>query len=74
MMWYIYFDGPLLALGSVWIPFITENWKHYSEIIFKCVNNAMRPRFKVRFAKICTCGSHEQCTGPTEKHQTQALK
>ena len=29
----------------------TENWKHYSKMIFKCVNSAMRPIFneKVKF-------------------------
>jgi len=25
------------------------------------------PSFNLTFAEICTCRSHEQCTGPTEK-------
>ena len=32
--------------GSVWIELIfaeTENWKHRSKIIFKCVNSVMEP-------------------------------
>ena len=28
------------------------------------MNNAVRPNFKVVFAKKSTCESHEQCTGP----------
>ena len=36
--------------GFVWIEFIFTkiknwNWKHYSEIIFKCVNSVVRPIF-----------------------------
>jgi len=37
----------------------------------------MRPSFKVDFARFRTCGSREQCTGPTEmkrKHATPGLK
>ena len=52
-------------LGSVWIPFIVENWKYCRKIIFKCVNSAVRPSFKVDFARFCTCGFSEHCTGPT---------
>ena len=35
-------------LGYIWIPLITktENWKHYSKIMFKCVNSVVRPSFK----------------------------
>ena len=35
-----------LVIGFVWIKLIvveTENWKHYSKIIFKCVNSVVRP-------------------------------
>ena len=42
-------------------------WKDYSKIIFKCVNSAMKPNFKVDFAKFYTCGSRERCIKPTEK-------
>ena len=31
------------------------------------MNSAVRPSFKVIFAKFCTCGSCEQCMGPIEK-------
>ena len=51
----------------VWIPFIIENWKHCSKIIFKWVNSTVGPNFKEKFVEICTCGSHEQCMGPTQK-------
>ena len=40
--------------GRVWIPLILlkiENWKYCSKIIFKCVNNAMRPIFNESFVK-----------------------
>ena len=30
---------------------ITENWKHCSKIIFKCVNSAMRPIFNESFTE-----------------------
>ena len=29
----------------------TENWKHCSKIIFKCVNSAMRPIFNEKVAE-----------------------
>ena len=35
---------------SVWIEFIiveTENWKHYSKIIFKCINSAVGYIFNI---------------------------
>ena len=54
--------------GSVWISLITENWKRYSKIIFKCVNSIVRPSFNLTFAFFCTYGSREQCTRPTEKN------
>ena len=38
-------------LGSVWIPLITENWKHCSKIIFKLVNNTMWPIFNESLAE-----------------------
>ena len=60
----IYF---LEGTGSVWITLITENWKHYSKIIFKCVNSIVGPGFKEKFVEIRTCGSYEQCTGLIQK-------
>ena len=42
----------------------TENSKYYSNIIFKCVNSAMRLNFKIIFVEKSTCGSHEQCMRP----------
>ena len=53
---------------------IAENCKHCSKIIFKYVNSAVEPSFKVKFAESRTCKSHEQCTRATQKRQTQALK
>ena len=47
----------------------TKNWRHYSKIIFKCMNSVVGPSFKVIFAEFCTCGSHGQYTGPTKKKQ-----
>ena len=41
-----------LYLGSVWIQPIllkTENRKHYSKIIFKCVNSFVGPIFNYFF-------------------------
>ena len=51
----------------------TENWKHCSKIIFKCVNSAVRPNFKAKFVEFHTCEFHEQCTGPREKTQTSPV-
>ena len=37
----------------LWIQFIllkTKNWKHYSKIIFKCVNSVVRPIFNIFFS------------------------
>ena len=31
---------------------LAENWKHNSKIIFKCVNSAVRPSFKVIFIPV----------------------
>ena len=56
-----------LALGSVWISLIAKNSKHYSKIIFKCVNSTVRPNFKEKFAEIRICRSCEQYRGPTQK-------
>ena len=36
--------------------FIVENWKCYSKIIFKCVNNTVRLNFKVVFKKKILAG------------------
>ena len=32
------------------------------------MNSVVGPNFKVIFAKFRTCGSREQCMGPTEKN------
>ena len=45
-------------LESVWIHLIFDeienwNWKHYSEIIFKCVNSAVGPIFNEKVAEKC---------------------
>ena len=47
----------------------TKNWRHYSKIIFKCMNSIVGPSFKVIFDEFRTCGSHGQYTGPTKKKQ-----
>ena len=60
-------------LGYVWIPFITDNWKYYSKIIFKCVNSAVWPSFNENFAEKSICKSREQCTGPTDFDVNRAL-
>ena len=44
--------------GSIWIEFIllklkNENWKHYSKIIFKCVNSIVRPIFNEKVVEKC---------------------
>ena len=54
-------------LGYVWIELIllklkTENWKHCSKIIFKCVNSIVRPIFNEKFDKKWNLWVHEQCT------------
>ena len=36
-------------------------------MIFKCMNSVVRLSFNLTFAFFRTCGSREQCTGPTEK-------
>ena len=43
-------------------------------MIFKCVNSAMGPNFKVVFAEKRTCGSREQCMGPTKKQSKRKLE
>ena len=52
-------------LGSVWIEIIllklkTENWKHCSKIIFKCVNSIVGPILMKKLIKSGVCGTHEQ--------------
>ena len=51
--------------GYVWIELIfakTENWnwKHYSEIIFKCINSVIGPIFNKKVAKKCNLWDCEQ--------------
>ena len=48
-------------MGSVWIEFIVaENWKHCSEIIFKCVNSIVGPILIFFIRKQCM-NSVKQC-------------
>ena len=52
----IAFDLGILYLGSVWIELIfaeTENWnwKHCSEIVFKCVNSTVRLIFNEKLTE-----------------------
>ena len=52
-------------VGSVQIQIIllkTENWKHYSKIIFKCVNCALWSIFIILFSKKSACRSYKQRT------------
>ena len=42
--------------------------KHSNKIIFKCVNNVVKPNFKEKFAKIRTCRPYKQCTGAIQKN------
>ena len=42
--------------------------KHNNKIIFKCVNNAVRPNFKEKFTKIRTYRPRKQCTGAIQKN------
>ena len=49
-------------LGSIWIGLILLKlkiycWNHCSKIIFKCVNNAVRPIFNEKIDKKWICGS-----------------
>ena len=48
----------------------TENWKHCSKIIFKCMNNTVWPSFNLIYAFFCTCRSCKQYTESIEKSQT----
>ena len=63
----------VIDYGSVWIPLIAENWKHYSKIIFKCVNSAVEPSFKIVFAKKSICGSRKQYTRSTKNAERWKL-
>ena len=65
-------DSPLrrnswLSCWSVWIELIllklkTENWKHCSKIIFKCVNSTVGPIFNEKIDKKWNLWVREQCT------------
>ena len=39
----------------------TENWKHYSKIIFKCVNSVVGPIFNEKIVKKWYLWVREQC-------------
>ena len=41
----------------------TENWKHCSKIIFKCVNSAVRLIFNEKVVEKWSLWVREQCTG-----------
>ena len=76
-------DSTCFIFGSLhfWVCLDTVNcwklktycWKHCSKIIFKCINNAVGPSFKAKFAWFCVCELHKQCTGP-RKMQTRDQK
>ena len=59
--------------GSVWIEIIvaenwklkTENWKHCSKIIFKCVNSIVGPIFNIFLI-------HEQCINSAKQYMNSA--
>ena len=51
------------------MPFITENWKYDSKIIFKYVNSTVGPSFEVVFAEKSTYRFREQYTRPTEERE-----
>ena len=59
-IWYKNLLTFVLYLGSIWILFIIENWKHCSKIIFKCVNSAVGSIFNENFAEKRGFGSREQ--------------
>ena len=53
-------------IGCVWIELIllklkTENLKHCSKIIFKCVNSTVGPIFNEKVDKKCNLWVREQC-------------
>ena len=57
--------------GSVWIQLIfAENWKYCNKIIFKCMNSTVKSFLMKKLLKSEVCGSHEQCTRPTNVHST----
>ena len=61
------FFNILQDIRSVWIEFILlklkiKNWKHYSKIIFKCVNSTIRPIFNEKFDKKWNLWIRKQCT------------
>ena len=72
----------ILHLRSVWIELIllklkTENWKHCSKIIFKCVNSIVGPIFNEKVDKKWSLWVHEQCISApfiVEKSTKSALK
>ena len=52
--------------GSIWIELIllklkTENWRHYSKIIFKRVNSTVGPIFNEKINKKLNLWVREQC-------------
>ena len=52
---------------SIWIELIllklkTENWKHCSKIIFKCVNSIVGPIFNEKVTEKWNLWVHEQYT------------
>ena len=58
-------------IGSVWIELIllklkTENWKHCSKIIFKCVNSIVGPNFNEKVTKKWDLWVPYTIHGPTE--------
>ena len=48
-----------------------ENWKYYNKIIFKCVNSAVGPSFKVILPNSVLVGPMNNTQNPLFKMQTQ---
>ena len=55
--------------------YFTENWKHYSKIIFKCVNSTVRPIFnEVLLKKNRFVSLMNSAWDPLKKHKTLFYK
>ena len=52
----------------------TENWKHCSKIIFKCVNSAVWPIFNEKVAEKWNLWVYEQCTDALFTGKSQHLR
>ena len=67
------------VLGSVWIGLILLKlkiycWNHCSKIIYKCVNNPVRPIFNEKIDKKWNLWVHEQYTNVLFTRKSQHLR